>query len=135
MRGKWATGIPPRNFVWIIKDQLAASERPGGYARTHRKIRRQEEIIWIRGQGFDRVVSLLPSSHNLHAYDELGVVWEHVPLAPLGDSRLRATRPLSERLNTITTSGSIAIRGSRNWQNLARESCLCMRGPSPVSTM
>jgi hypothetical protein len=87
MRGKWATGIPPRNFAWVIKDQLAASERPGGYARTHRKIRRQEEIIWIRGQGFARVVSLLPSSHNLHAYDELGVEWVHIPLPPLGDAR------------------------------------------------
>ena len=85
MKGKWAIGIVPRNFVWVIKDQLAACERPGGYARNHRKIRRQEEILWIKNQGFDRVVSLLPSNHNLHAYDELGVQWEHVPLAPGGD--------------------------------------------------
>jgi hypothetical protein len=87
MKGKWATGIAPRNFAWIIKDRLAASERPGGYARNHRKIRRQEEIIWIRNMGFTRVISLLPSTHNLHAYDEQGVVWEHVPLAPTGDAR------------------------------------------------
>ena len=79
MKGKWAAGIPPRNFVWIIKDQLAASERPGGYGRNHRPVRRQEEIIWLREQGFTRVVSLLPSPHNLHAYDELGVRWEHLP--------------------------------------------------------
>ena len=85
MKGKWAIGIVPRNFVWVIKDRLAACERPGGYARNHRKIRRQEEILWIKNQGFDRVVSLLPSNHNLHAYDELGVQWEHVPLAPGGD--------------------------------------------------
>lgn len=85
MKGKWAIGIVPRNFVWVIKDRLAACERPGGYARNHRKIRRQEEILWIKNQGFDRVVSLLPSNHNLHAYDELGVTWEHVPLAPGGD--------------------------------------------------
>ena len=87
MKGKWATGIVPRNFVWIIKDKLAACERPGGYARNHRKIRRQEEILWIRNQGFDRVVSLLPSTHNLHAYDELDMPWEHIPLAPVGDTR------------------------------------------------
>jgi hypothetical protein len=87
VKGKWAIGIVPRNFVWVIKDQLAACERPGGYARNHRKIRRQEEILWIKNQGFDRVVSLLPSNHNLHAYDELGVRWEHVPLAPGGDQR------------------------------------------------
>jgi hypothetical protein len=79
VRGKWAAGIVPRNFAWIIKDRLAVSERPGGYARSHRPVRRQEEIIWIREQGFTRVVSLLASPHNLHAYDELGVDWEHIP--------------------------------------------------------
>ena len=29
MKGKWAAGIPPRNFTWVIKDRLAMSERPG----------------------------------------------------------------------------------------------------------
>ena len=86
MKGKWAAGIPPRNFVWIIRDQLAASERPGGYGRNHRPVRRQEEIIWLREQGFTRVVSLLPSPHNLHAYDELGVHWEHFPLSAQSDA-------------------------------------------------
>src|SRR5205807_4068079 len=80
VKGKWATGIVPRNFAWVIKDRLAVSERPGGYARTHRRVRRQEEIIWIREQGFNRVVSLLPSPHNLRAYEELGVKWEHFPM-------------------------------------------------------
>jgi hypothetical protein len=87
MRGKWAAGIPPRNFAWVIKERVAISERPGGYARNHRKVRRQEEIIWLREQGFTRVVSLLPSPHNLHAYDELGMTWSHVPFAPSDDSR------------------------------------------------
>jgi hypothetical protein len=87
MRGKWAAGIAPRNFVWVIKDRLAISERPGGYARNHRKVRRQEEIIWLREQGFTRVISLLPSPHNLHAYDELNVTWAHFPFAPADDAR------------------------------------------------
>src|SRR5207237_1687744 len=82
MKGKWARGIEPRYFAWIIKDQLAVSERPGGYARNHRRVRRQEEIIWLREQGFARVVSLLGSAHNLHAYDELGVAWSHFPFSP-----------------------------------------------------
>jgi hypothetical protein len=86
MKGKWASGIAPRNFAWIIRDCLAISERPGGYSRSHRPVRRQEEIIWIREQGFARVVSLLASPHNLHAYDELGVAWEHIPLRPHGDA-------------------------------------------------
>jgi hypothetical protein len=87
MRGKWAQGIEPRNFSWIIKDKLAISERPGGYARNHRKVRRQEEIIWLREQGFTRIVSLLASNHNLHAYDELGVPWSHIPFPSTVETR------------------------------------------------
>lgn len=86
MKGKWAKGIQPRFFAWIIKGKLAISERPGGYARNHRKVRRHEEILWLRGEGFTRVVSLLPSPHNLHAYDELGVTWSHLPFAPHDDA-------------------------------------------------
>ena len=80
MKGKWAAGIPPRNFTWVIKDRLAMSERPGGFAPNHRKVRRQEEIIWLQVQGFNRVVSLLPSSHNLQAYEEKSLASVHYPL-------------------------------------------------------
>ena len=88
MKGKWARGIPPRFFTWVIKDKLAVSERPGGYARNHRKVRRHEEILWLRGEGFTRIVSLLPSPHNLHAYDELGVTWAHIPFGPHDDPQV-----------------------------------------------
>ncbi len=81
MRGRWAAGIVPRNFAWIIRGHLAVSERPGGSAPVHRRVRRHEEILWLRGHGFTKIVSLLPSPHNLHAYDELGVAHEHVPMA------------------------------------------------------
>lgn len=57
-------------------------ERPGGYGENHRRVRRQEEIIWIRHQGFTRVVSLIPSTHNLHNYDELEVEYVHRPFGP-----------------------------------------------------
>lgn len=86
MKGKWAKGIPPRFFAWIIKGKLAVSERPGGYARNHRKVRRHEEILWLRGEGFTRIVSLLPSPHNLHAYEELDMTWSHVALGPHDDA-------------------------------------------------
>ncbi|MHB1987371.1 MAG: protein-tyrosine phosphatase family protein [Acidimicrobiales bacterium] len=85
MRGRWAAGIVPRNFSWIIKDRLAVSERPGGYGQNHRKVRRKEELLWLKAQHFDRVVSLLGSSHNLHAYDELGLTWAHFPIPPAAD--------------------------------------------------
>jgi hypothetical protein len=85
MKGKWAAGIPPRNFTWVIPDHLAMSERPGGFAPNHRKVRRHEEILWLRNQGFTRVVSLLPSPHNLHAYDEHDVPSSHLPFGPHDD--------------------------------------------------
>jgi len=85
-KGKWAQGIRPRNFHWVIKDRLAVCERPGGYGQNHRRVRRQEEIIWIREQAFTTVISLIPAPHNLHNYDELGVAWRHRPLAPGDDA-------------------------------------------------
>ena len=88
LRGRWAAGIQPRNFNWILAGSLAVSERPGGYARNHRKVRRQEEIIWLREQGFTRIVSLLGSPHNLYAYDEEGIAWSQVPMPPTGDAAM-----------------------------------------------
>ena len=87
VKGKWAQGIKPRNFAWVIQDKLAVCERPGGYGQNHRRVRRQEEIIWIREQGFDRVISLIPSPHNLHNYDELGLPWTHRPFGIHDDAR------------------------------------------------
>lgn len=84
-KGKWAQGIPPRNFAWIMKDRLAVSERPGGYGTNHRRVRRQEEIIWVREQGFTSVISLIPAPHNLHNYDEHGVKWRHRPFTTEDD--------------------------------------------------
>ena len=88
MKNRWAQGIEPRFFTWVLKDQLAVSERPGGYSRNHRRVRRHEEILWLRQEGFSRVVSLLPSEHNLHAYEELGMPFSHLPFAMDDDPRL-----------------------------------------------
>jgi hypothetical protein len=93
MKGKWAEGIRPRNFAWVIKDQLACSERPGGYGSTHRRVRRQEEIIWLRQQEFDLVISLSPAPSNLHNYDELKMPYLHRPFPPVDD-----VGPVMERM-------------------------------------
>ncbi len=82
LRGRWAQGLQPRYFTWVIMDRLGAGERPGGFARNHRKVRRQEELIWLSVHGFTHIVSLLDSPHNLHAYDEAGLASVHVPLGP-----------------------------------------------------
>lgn len=88
MKNRWAQGIEPRFFTWVLKDQLAVSERPGGYSRNHRRVRRHEEILWLRQEGFSRVVSLLPTDHNLHAYEELNMPFSHLPFALDNDPRL-----------------------------------------------
>src|SRR3546814_11727130 len=104
MKGKWAQGIQPRNFAWILKDKLAVCERPGGYGANHRRVRRQEEIIWIREQGFTCVVTLIPSPHNLHNYDELGVAWRHIPSGPHEEPRAVAATLYTE-IKTMLTKG------------------------------
>ena len=81
LRGRWALGITPRHFTWILKDKLAICERPGGYGENHRRVRRQEEIIWIRENGFAYVISIIPAPHNLHNYDELGLPYRHRPFS------------------------------------------------------
>ena len=64
VKGKWAQGIEPRNFRWVIKGSLAVSERPGGYGANHRRVRRQEEIIWVREQGFAPVISIVRAART-----------------------------------------------------------------------
>ena len=44
---KMITGLKPRNFVWVIADRLAVSERIGGNGFQHRRVRRDEEITWL----------------------------------------------------------------------------------------
>lgn len=109
MKGKWAQGIRPRNFHWIMKDQLAVCERPGGYGANHRRVRRQEEIIWLREQGFTTVISLIPAPHNLHNYDELGVEWLHRPFSPVDDPAPFLAQLYPELKRLIAEGGRILV--------------------------
>lgn len=109
MRGKWAQGIEPRHFRWIVKDRIAVCERPGGYGENHRKIRRQEEIIWLRQQEFDFVVSLIGSTHNLHNYDELGLPFHHVPFSGPADGPLGLTRAMATIRDHLEEGDKIVV--------------------------
>jgi hypothetical protein len=80
-------------------------ERPGGYGSNHRRVRRQEEIVWIREQGFSLVISLLASPHNLHAYEELGVECRHFPFGPHDDTAT-ALLPFWVELRTQLAAGT-----------------------------
>ena len=81
LRGKWAQGIKPRHFTWILKDQIAVCERLGGKGSNHRPVRRQEEIVWVLNNSFDLTISMIPGNHNLQAYKELGLAHRHWPVA------------------------------------------------------
>ncbi len=104
MKGKWAQGIPPRNFSWVIRDHLAVSERLGGYGRSHRRVRRQEEIVWVKAQGFSCVVSLLASPYNLHVYQEADLPWHHAPLGG-GEEPVQALATLYRELAARLAAG------------------------------
>ena len=80
MKGRWAAGMEPRGFTWVYKGILAVSERPGGSTAVHRRVRRDEELIWLKQQGFARVVSILPVMQNLEAYVEHGLSVSHYAL-------------------------------------------------------
>lgn len=80
MRGKWAAGIEPRGFTWVYRDILAVSERPGGSTSVHRRVRRDEELLWLKHHGFGRVISILPEMQNLNAYIEHGLTASHYAL-------------------------------------------------------
>jgi len=110
-KGKWQQGIVPRNFYWIIKDRLAVCERPGGYGDNHRRVRRQEEIIWIREQGFTEVISVIPNSANLHNYDELGVTWRHWPFSGNDDAATFLHRTYPELRGMLDGDGKLLIHG------------------------
>ena len=43
-------GLKPNDFFWIIEGKLAVSECIGGGGLTARKIRREEEIQWLKAK-------------------------------------------------------------------------------------
>jgi hypothetical protein len=77
------TGLKPREFVWVISGKLAVCERIGGYGFQHRRVRREEEIIWLRSEAkVTAIVSLLSGNQNLNAYREAGFKAYHLPFRP-----------------------------------------------------
>ncbi|GMQ98386.1 MAG: hypothetical protein BMS9Abin17_0895 [Acidimicrobiia bacterium] len=79
---KKLTGLEPRGFHWVIKDRLAVSERIGGYGFQHRRVRREEEIIWLQDHGINSVLSLLSSNQNSTAYESAGMAFSSCPVEP-----------------------------------------------------
>ena len=64
----------------MIAGRLAVSERIGGYGFQHRRVRREEEIIWLKEQGINTVLTLLPGNQNQAAYEAASFVVWNVPI-------------------------------------------------------
>ena len=73
-------GLKPNDFHWIIEGRLAVSDCIGGGGLTPRKIRREEEVQWLKSQGINSIFSLLNSDFNLKNYQEVGFRTYHFPL-------------------------------------------------------
>lgn len=73
-------GLEPRGFKWVIAGRLAISERIGGYGFQHRRVRREEEIIWLSEQGINTVLSLMPGNQNRAAYEGATLRFFHYPI-------------------------------------------------------
>ena len=75
------TGLEPRAFTWVIKGRLAVCERIGGYGIQHRRVRREEEITWLRAEAsINTVITLLAGGQNVANYQEAGFTVYHEPL-------------------------------------------------------
>jgi hypothetical protein len=118
-KGKWAQGIQPRNFCWVIKDRLAVCERPGGYGPNHRRVRRMEEIIWLREQGFGAVISIIPAPHNLHNYDELSLPYRHRPFSGIDEPRAYLSSFYPELHALLATGQKVVVHGEEVGDRIA----------------
>ncbi|MEA2024253.1 MAG: hypothetical protein U9N79_08205 [Actinomycetota bacterium] len=72
MAKKDVPGLEPRGFRWVIAGRFAVSDRIGGSGFQHRRVRREEEIAWLKEQGINTILTLLPAGQNKTAYEEAG---------------------------------------------------------------
>ena len=79
MKGKWAQGIRPRNFSWVIKDRLACGPRALRYHRLYGGSRR----------------NITPDAETLAQKDETGLRWSY---DPDGCCEIRKVIPLKAAL-------------------------------------
>ncbi|CAN5513039.1 MAG: hypothetical protein ACR2JP_00330 [Acidimicrobiia bacterium] len=75
-------GLEPKGFTWVITGRLAVSERIGGYGFQHRRVRREEEVVWLLAEGVNTVFSLLPGNQNQAAYEGAGLRYFNHPVPP-----------------------------------------------------
>jgi hypothetical protein len=126
----------PKRIWWARPRKLCALERPGGGGRSHRPERRAEEIEWLKDAGVHTVVSIMPTRHNLAAYEEAGVHAVHCPLDPEDDDAVEDAVALLRRLTK--TRGAVAIHANR-YTDVVAGLCAAhlydVRGADPLASL
>jgi hypothetical protein len=104
----------PTRIWWARPRKLCALERPGGGGRSHRPTRRAAEIAYLRDRRVRLVVSVMPTRHNLAAYEEAGLAWHHVPVARAEDGAAALEELLPFLSREMRARGAVAIHGNRH---------------------
>ena len=95
--------LKPRGFKWIIASRLAVSERLGGLGVAHRKVRRQQEVLWLQKEArITDVVSLLANNQNIKVYRDSGFAAHRVPIAE--DVEVGERRSLYDKLRELLSN-------------------------------
>jgi hypothetical protein len=103
----------PRRIWWARPRKLCALERPGGGGQSHRRERRTAEIEYLRCRGVRLVVSVMPTRHNLAAYEAAELAWHHVPVARTEDGAGALEELLPFLRRETRARGAVAIHGNR----------------------
>ncbi len=102
------TGLKPREFVWVIAGRLAVAERIGGHGFQHRRVRREEEILWLQKEaGVNTVVSLLTGNQNEAAYEAAGFRVLQAPV--VGMAQPKDTEAVFEVLDEALTDPNAVV--------------------------
>jgi hypothetical protein len=105
--------LEPRRIWWARPRKLCALERPGGGGRSHRPERRAGEIEYLKERGVRLVVSVMPSRHNLDAYEAAGLAWRHVPVRDEDAAPGVLEELLGLLRRELRSSGAVALHGNR----------------------
>jgi hypothetical protein len=126
--------LEPRRIWWARPRKLCALERPGGGGRSHRPERRAGEIEFLKERGVRLVVSLMPTRHNLAAYELAGLAWRHAPAD--GPGALEELLALLRR--ELRGRGAVALHGDRR-TGMAAAVCAAhlheARGEDPAAAL
>src|SRR4051795_4778293 len=106
----------PKRIWWARPRKLCALERPGGGGRSHRPERRAAEIGYLKAAGVRTVISLMPTRHNLSAYEEAGLDAIHLPVEEDHDGLLEAVEVVRRETRK---PGAVAIHANRHTDFIA----------------